>query len=493
MKFIIYCRKSTEAEDRQVLSIESQENELLALAKKDNLEIIKTYKESKSAKSPGRPIFNEMLNFVATGKAKGILCWKLDRLARNPIDGGQVQWLLQQKTIEKIITFEREYLPSDNVLMMSVELGMANQYVRDLSVNVKRGNRAKLERGEWPAPAPLGYNNNRLDKTIELDKSRTAFIAKAFELYSTGGYSLKNLSNLLYRQGFRTRPGKKVFRSELHRIFRNPFYCGIMRREGKFYQGKHTPIVSQTLFNQVNELLDGKNQSKKQKHLFPLRGFMQCKVCGCALTATKKKGHSYYYCTNGKGKCGEHKKYLRAEDINEKVANLFGQIWIDEGLIELAYRAAKEEKQNNSKYVELSTEAITKQQDLLKGKQKRLLDSYLAEHTAEEAYNEKIAEFKLEEATLKNQLKQISLKDQGGISTLEQIKNVFLKASKAKKEYENAEDDQMRELAETLLWNISIKEQEVAHYQLKMPYQLMIGGPKIDDILKMRRVQDLNL
>lgn len=492
MKFIIYCRKSTDSEDRQVLSIESQENELLELVKRDNLEVVKIYKESKSAKSPGRPIFNEMLKFVSTGKAEGILCWKIDRLTRNPIDGGQIQWLSQQNKIKIIRTFEREYLPNDNALIMSIEAAMANQYIRELSANVKRGNRAKLKKGEWPGPAPIGYINNRVDKTIGVDKTRAAFIAKAYELYSTGGYSLKDLSNLLYKQGFRTRPGKKVFRSELQRIFRNPFYCGIMRREEKYYQGNHQPIISQTLFNQVNDLLDGKHHSKKQKHLFPLRGFMRCEVCGCALTATKKKEHLYYYCTNGKGQCEEHKKYLRAEDINKEVAEIFSQIKIDEELIELAYRAAQEEKQNDLSYAELSAEAITKQQGLLKERQRRLLDNYLAGHTPEEAYNEKMAEFNLEEATIKNQLKQIEQKRQGGISTLEQIKSVFLLANKAKNEYVNADDEKMRELAKTLLWNILIKGQKMASYQLKMPYQLLVGGPKITSFSDMRAVGDSN-
>ena len=95
MKYIIYSRKSTDTEDKQVLSLDSQERELLSIAEKQNLEVIKTLRESKSAKEPGRPIFNEMMKMIANGKADAILCWKIDRLTRNPVDGGQIQWLLQ--------------------------------------------------------------------------------------------------------------------------------------------------------------------------------------------------------------------------------------------------------------------------------------------------------------------------------------------------------------------------------------------------------------
>ena len=124
--------------------------------------------EKKSAKEPGRPVFNEMIKMIQAGKADAILCWKIDRLARNPVDGGQIQWMLQTGMIKCIRTFEKSHLPSDNVLLMSIEQGMANQYIRDLSTNVKRGNRAKLEKGGWPHMAPLGYLNDKAQKQSSL-------------------------------------------------------------------------------------------------------------------------------------------------------------------------------------------------------------------------------------------------------------------------------------------------------------------------------------
>jgi DNA invertase Pin-like site-specific DNA recombinase len=175
MKYILYCRKSSESEDRQEQSIDSQERELLAIAKRQNLNVVKILKESKSAKKVGRPIFNELLAMLTAGKADGVLCWKLDRLSRNPIDTGYVQSLLQDGIIQNIKTFERDYFPRDNILMMVFEMGMANQYIRDLSVNVKRGNREKLARGEWPNHAPFGYLNDKATKTIVVDKEKAKY------------------------------------------------------------------------------------------------------------------------------------------------------------------------------------------------------------------------------------------------------------------------------------------------------------------------------
>jgi len=131
--YFLYARKSTDVEDRQVLSIEAQLAELRALAKQERLEIAAEFVEKRTAKMPGRPVFNEMLGRIQQGEAQGIICWKLDRLARNPVDGGQISWLLQQGTIQHIQTHDRSHVSNDNVLMMSVEFGMANQFIRDLS------------------------------------------------------------------------------------------------------------------------------------------------------------------------------------------------------------------------------------------------------------------------------------------------------------------------------------------------------------------------
>ena len=152
--YFLYARKSTDVEDKQVRSIEDQLAVLRALAKEYGLNVVEEFVEKQSAKVPGRPIFNSMLARIERGNAQGIICWKLDRLARNPIDGGQISWFLQKGNIQHIRTNDRDYRPSDNTLLMNMEFGMANQFVRDLSVDTKRGMRAKAERGWIPGPAP---------------------------------------------------------------------------------------------------------------------------------------------------------------------------------------------------------------------------------------------------------------------------------------------------------------------------------------------------
>src|SRR3989344_5380929 len=161
VKYILYARKSTESEDKQVASIDSQIDELKRIATRDSLHIAAILSESKSAKALGRPVFEEMVKRIVKSEATGILCWKLDRLARNFIDGGKIIEMLQQSAIQHIQTYERSYYPNDNVLLMSVEFGMANQYSRDLAVNVARGMRRKVEMGWYPVRPALGYLNSK--------------------------------------------------------------------------------------------------------------------------------------------------------------------------------------------------------------------------------------------------------------------------------------------------------------------------------------------
>jgi len=143
--YFIYCRKSSEAEDRQVLSIESQVRELKQVAARLNFPVTEVLSESKSAKEPGRPIFQQMMQRLYKGEAAGIICWKLDRLARNPVDGGSIIWAIKQHGI-KVITPAQSYArEDDNVILMYIEFGMAQKYVDDLSKNVKRGLKTKIE------------------------------------------------------------------------------------------------------------------------------------------------------------------------------------------------------------------------------------------------------------------------------------------------------------------------------------------------------------
>ncbi|MFH1415348.1 MAG: recombinase family protein, partial [Elusimicrobiota bacterium] len=162
MKYLLYARKSTEDEERQVMSIEAQLEELKQFAEKESLSVIETFTESKSAKTPGRPVFNQMIERIKSSKEPlGLLVWHPDRLARNSVDGGQIIYLIDTGKIVslKSPTFWFEPTPQ-GLFMLQVAFGQSKYYSDNLSENIKRGNRQKLRRGEWATLAPVGYVNN---------------------------------------------------------------------------------------------------------------------------------------------------------------------------------------------------------------------------------------------------------------------------------------------------------------------------------------------
>jgi len=305
LKYFLYCRKSTEDEDRQVLSLSSQIDEMKKMAHRLNLKIVgEPLYESKSAKAPGREVFNDVLDRIAKGEAQGILCWKMDRLARNPVDAGRISWMLQKGIIKHIKTAERDYFPEDNVLLASLEFGMANQYIRDLSTNVKRGLRAKTLQGWRNGIAPIGYLNNiqsvKGEKNIVPDPERFDLVRRIFEEYLAGHYSVRQLHRQAKKWGLTTRQtkrqgGKPVCLAHIYRLLTEPFYTGYFYArnpdtgEKELVKGAQEPMITMDQFELMQRKLGrkGKPQSR-EGHFFPFTGRTECGECGSMVTAEEK-------------------------------------------------------------------------------------------------------------------------------------------------------------------------------------------------------------
>lgn len=337
IRYFLYARKSSESEDRQIQSIEDQINRLKKLAVDLNLSVKKIYSESKSAKQPNnRSVFEEMLQAIERGEAEGILCWQINRLSRNPIDSGKLSWLLQQGTLKSIQTIDRQYLPEDNVVLFSVESGVANQYVLDLSKNTKRGMRSKLEKGWHTGVAPQGYLNDKENKTIIKDPERFNLVRKMWDLMLTGNYTPPKILDIANNEwGFKTRKhkrigGKELSRSGIYKIFTNLFYARIVENAGVQYKGAHEFMITLEEYDRVQILLGRKGKPRPKTHSFAYTGAMRCGVCGCLYTAETKqkllkttgelKEYTYYHCTRRtkKVKCNQTKNILE-QDLEQMI------------------------------------------------------------------------------------------------------------------------------------------------------------------------------
>lgn len=394
MKYFIYCRKSSESEDRQVLSIESQRSEIeRSFGSQPEITVAGVYEEAYSAKAPGRVLFDRMLSRIERGEAEGIISWHPDRLARNSVDGGRIIHLLDQKKLKdlRFSTFTFENNPQGK-FMLSIIFGYSKYYVDSLSENVKRGNRTKIGNGWRPNQAPLGYRNDKETKTIVRDPLHFPLIRKIFELMLSGIYSPKEIALTARDEwGFRT-PKKKrtggnpLAMSTIYKILGNPFYAGLIPWSGETFQGKHEPLVTVTEFDKVQELLGRSGRPRPKRHSFAFTGMIRCGTCGLMVTAETKhksdKSYTYYHCSKRRlgPRCPE--PYIRDSALEEQIVDfLSNELNIPKSLHRIAVqeverrRKLKGSEDSRITSLERSLEEVRSQQSELRGLRVRQLIS----------------------------------------------------------------------------------------------------------------------
>ena len=275
-KFFLYARKSSESDERQVQSLQDQIKIMKQKARSLWIKVIEVFQESMSAKAPWRYKFNEMILRVQNWEVKGIIAWKLDRLSRNPIDSGTIQFMLQNGQLETVISNDREYTETDAGLLMSVENGMSNQFIIDLKKNVRRWMTSKYQKWVCPTRAPLWYINNKVEKTIEEDTERFILVQRMWKMMLTGNYTPSKINTILADEYWlRTRKTKKCWRNKLtyswiYKIFHNIFYTGYFYHKWELVQGTHKPMISLEEFDHIQILLWKKWNPKLNLMIFHL-------------------------------------------------------------------------------------------------------------------------------------------------------------------------------------------------------------------------------
>ena len=434
MKYILYARKSTEEDDRQILSIEAQIFELKEFAAKEKLEIVASFQEAKTAKEPGRIKFAEMLSLIERGRADGILSWNPDRLARNSVDGGKIIHMIDRGLIKalKFPTFWFEPTPQ-GLFMLQIAFGQSKYYVDALRENVTRGMRQKVRNGVWPSKAPLGYLNNPKTRGIDVDTDKAKQIKKIFELYATGKYNLRELAEWCKRVNFKSNLGNDISIGKIHELLQNVFYISLMKYKGEIHEATHEPLISKKLFDKVQEIMREKGKPQKaKKHNFAFLGLTKC-PCSAAITAEKKikpsgREYIYYRCTKKKGPCQE-KHFLRDEKLYQQIKSFLQKVSLSSHDTEIVLAELKKEEVQAKEQAKITVQNLKKDISAIKTKLERLTDAYLAEALELAEYQQTKNALMAEKKTKEEKLSDFERK---GNHWLELTRNWILEANQAK-------------------------------------------------------------
>ncbi len=346
-RYCLYARKSTEQDEKQALSIDSQIKEMLQIAEREGLEIIDIRREAHSAKDSGqRPVFKELLEDIKRGRFNSILTWAPDRLSRNAGDLGSLVDLMDQTLLLEIRTYGQHFRNSPNEkFLLMILCSQAKLENDNKSINVKRGLKTRVEMGLWPAPAPTGYmKEKRMDRKCEtlIDPDRAPIIKKMFEKVAHEKWSGRKVYHWLkFELNFKTLNGNKnLTLGNIYMILQNHFYYGTFEyptKSGNWYQGKHQPIITKELFDQVQSQVKSQVMPAESKE-FAFTRLMTCGLCGSGICADEKfkklkngnvNRHVYYGCARTRDRncsCG----YINEEELIIQFQQLLDKIDLNE-------------------------------------------------------------------------------------------------------------------------------------------------------------------
>lgn len=491
LKLAMYLRKSSEAEDRQVQSIDDQRHELEKLKEYKDNGIICTFDESKSAKQPGRLEFNKMISLIEAGNIDAIICWKLNRLARNPIDGGRIQWLLQQGVLKAIITPTKVYLPTDNVLMMAVELGVANQFIIDLSKDVRRGMQSKIEKGWMPGLAPLGYLNDKYAdkgaKQILVDSEKFSLVRKMWEYLLSGKYSVPQITGIANDQlGLRNRIGQKLTLGAVYKTFKNLFYTGQFYWKGNIQQGKHQPMITLEEFDLAQKILGRKGVPRPKTKRLPFNGLIHCGECESMITCEEKyklnkttgnkRKYIYHHCTKKKVGVPCSQGSIRYEVMIEEIKNILNSITIPEDFLKWAITVLKEQNDIEDYNIKKATENHSRNLNQLTASISNLLNLYISPANADrsllsdEEYKSQKNSLMQEKGRIEQEMKQIS---NSVDNWMELTEKTFNFATYARVWFEQGDFETKTDILRSLGQNLVLKDGKL-HIELNKPYQIIL-------------------
>lgn len=462
-KAVGYCRVSSKEQEESGYSLPAQEKIVREYAERMGFDLVKVFSVSESASGKvQRKIFKEMMRFVKQYKIPIIIVETTDRLTRNFKDCLEIdEWINSNENNQVHLVKEGSILHknanSNDWFMWRVKVGTAEYYTKRLSENVKKGQKEKLEEG-WLPCRKFGYKTvgDKGKKVHVLDESKAVYLKEMFEIYATGSYSIVQLAEIMYKKGLRSDNGRKLSASVIHRILTDPFYCGELWWNGKFFgKGNHEPVIDRETFDKVQKVLNRSRPPKYKKHEPPLK-ITFCGECGRRFSWYIKKGHWYSRCANLS--CSQNKKPINDKILYESVASEFDGLMIPENILELVKKALLDSHKSEIETRKLLERDLGIKIEKCKNKLDVLYEDKLEGLIDLETYKAKKIVIEKELNRLQDSLQQL---EQTNIDYYELGVNLLELCKKAKILYENATFEEKRELTTLAFQRILIKDRKL--------------------------------
>jgi DNA invertase Pin-like site-specific DNA recombinase len=321
------------------VSLDAQKDAIRRFAGTNEITISRWFEEQQTAAKSGRPVFNQMMKALKAGKADGLVMHKIDRSARNYADWHQIGELADNGIDVYFATESLDFRSRGGRLTANFQMAVAEDYCRNLSMEVKKGQLGQLERGFYPFSAPPGYRNNGKHQLKTIDPLTGPLVKYAFELYGSGQYSMHSLRREMAKRGLSKPTGEPLSKGTFEKMLSNPFYTGVIRIKttGDVYQGAHEPLISAKLFQRVQDVKAGKSGKKVTRHNHLFRGLFVCGQCGRSMIPERQKGYVYYRCQFPE--CP--KNIVRQERLEEVIADVLGGTKLTDEVIRLVDQRVK--------------------------------------------------------------------------------------------------------------------------------------------------------
>ncbi len=418
-KAVIYSRVSTEEQVNKGKSIEVQKELCKKWARENGHQVVGIYEDGgkTGTKTGGRHALEDVIIHCREEHINAVLITDTDRIARDEFDHYYIRRELK-KAGTKLIAINQPMIDDspEGQLMGGMLASIDAFYSRLLGRKVKKSLEKKCKDGHWPGWAPLGYINvnkgtkEKPCKIIEIDPEKGFLIAELFRLYSSGNYSVDALADIMYEKSLRSKSNKRVYRSTLYNILKNPFYIGLMKFNGKIHKGKHKSLTTPEIFETCQKITQRNNHNacRRRKYRWLLSGFVYCHECGTRLYCSwqHKKKKAYYHGSTQNG-C---KHYIPLGELEDKVAQEFKKIQFSaeftQKVIKKAKELVKQSRQSREKETQGLRNAVKKLENKRNVLEDNLLDLTVDKETFKRKHNEltlKIQNLENEVATIENQ------------------------------------------------------------------------------------------